>query len=298
MRGDPAGCEAFRVRNDQRHTGGPFVEGLFEPHATLTHHLAMVHAEDDNRVIGESRFLEDLHDPPDLVVHVAGHRVIGVAHSPEVFLGDGVLVLGVRVVQPLTVRVEVLVGDLAHARQVDVFAAVAVPVLLGRDERRVRMREGHGHEERALFRGAREVVQLLQPVVFDLVVVIDLQAAHARSGFDHGTHADAGGPVVRALEPVRGPAEVGRVNVGGQAFLEPVQLVGSDEVHLAAEDCAIPRVPQVMRHRRRSGRKLGGVVERVDRMRQAPGQHRRAGRRADGEVAIGAVEDHAGRGEL
>src|SRR3712207_7494947 len=35
--------------------------------------------------------------------------------------------------------------------------------------------------------------------------------------------------------PVGRPAEIGRVDVGGQPLFEPVQLVGSDEMHLAGK---------------------------------------------------------------
>jgi hypothetical protein len=145
---------------------------------------------------------------------------------------------------------------------------------------------------------AREVVQALHREVLDLVVVVDLQAAHARSGLQHVVHADAGWLVVgRPDGPVRRPGEIGGVDVGGEAFLVAVQLVGADEVHLAGQDRAVAGRREGMRERRHRRRQLAGVVVGADGGRQPAAQHGEAGRRADRRVAVGGVEHHAAVGD-
>ena len=52
------------------------------------------------------------------------------------------------------------------------------------------------------------------------------------------------------LVPVGRPAEVGRVDVGGQPLLEAMELVGPDEVHLAGEARPVARRAQVVREGR------------------------------------------------
>ena len=60
--------------------------------------------------------------------------------------------------------------------------------------------------------------------------------------------------------PVRRPVEVGGIDVGRQALLESVQLVGSAEVHLAGENGAIVAKPESVRKGWNVGPELGGVV--------------------------------------
>ena len=68
----------------------------------------------------------------------------------------------------------------------------------------------------------------------DLVIIFQLigDLGHARA-------RDGSKIVVPPVDPfprlavVRGPAEIGGIDVGGQTLLEAVQLVRADEMHLA-----------------------------------------------------------------
>ena len=59
------------------------------------------------------------------------------------------------------------------------------------------------------------------------------------------------------------PAEVARVDVGREPLLEPVQLVGADEVHLPAQARAVALEPEVVRE----GRNRRGETPRSCRTR-------------------------------
>ena len=117
-----------------------------------------------------------------------------------------------------------------------------------------------GQKKRFVTRRARQVVQALRAFVFDLVVVVDLHAANAGPCFQHRAHTHAGWPVGGAFEPVGSPRKVCWVNVGGQALVKTMQLICSNEMHLAAQNCAVTRLAQVMRHGWRSRCKLGRIV--------------------------------------
>ena len=67
---------------------------------------------------------------------------------------------------------------------------------------------------------------------------------------------------------VGGPAEIRGVDVRCQAFLETVQLVGANEMHLARETGLVARTAQVMRVGRGRGAELGRIVVDAGRRRQ------------------------------
>ena len=166
----------------------------------------------------------------------------------------------VRVVQPAAVLVQLLHRDRPHRRQVDVVVTVLVPVVRRGRERRVRVGGGDDQEERIVLRVPRQIVEFLDAVELDLVVVVDLQAAHALAGLHHRAEADPGRAVLRLVGPVRCPGEVGRVDVSGEPLLEAVELVWADEVHLAAEDGVVAEIVGVVGHRRPLRRELDRVV--------------------------------------
>jgi len=62
------------------------------------------------------------------------------------------------------------------------------------------------------------------------------------------------------LAVIRRPAEIGWIDVGRQAFLEAMELVGPDEMHLARQAREIAGAAQVVGERGDGGRELGGVV--------------------------------------
>ena len=125
----------------------------------------------------------------------------------------------------------------------------------------------------------------------DLLVVVGLEAGGADAGRQHALHRVIPGQgLVQGAAPVRRPVDVGGVDVGGQPFLEPVQLVGPDEVHLARDRGVVAGGAQRVHDGGRAGAQLGGVVIDPDAGGVAPGQHRRAGRRAQRKRRVGALK--------
>src|SRR3546814_6094833 len=92
----------------------------------------------------------------------------------------------------------------------------------------------------------------------DLVIVFELIGDLGDAGAADG--AEVVIPPVDALARlavIRGPTEVGGVDVGGQPALEAVELVGADAVNLAAERRAIAGAATVMGEGRQRGRHIG-----------------------------------------
>ena len=54
------------------------------------------------------------------------------------------------------------------------------------------------------------------------------------------------------------------VDVGGEAFFKPVELIRSDEVHFAGEAGAVAELAQIVGERGNRGRELRSVVIRAD----------------------------------
>ncbi len=159
------------------------------------------------------------------------------------------------------------------------------------------MRERDGQAERAPVGAAGDVEQLAASVEHHLLVEIRLVGAHAGAGLGDAVHRVIPVRTVLRVLPVRGPAEIGGVDVGGQPLLEAVELVGAAEMHLAGQDGAIAGQPQVVREGRRLRGELGRVVIGADRRGQPAGEEHRARRRAERGVAIGGIEHDGPIGE-
>ena len=131
----------------------------------------------------------------------------------------------------------------------------------------------------------------------NLVIVVDLHVAKAWARIDHMTHADSGGLEPGALRPVGDPQEIGRIDIGRQALVVAVQLVRSDEMHLARQDRSVARCSEIVRDRWNLGTELGRVVIHAERVRQATGQHRCARGGADRKIAVRLIEDRGLRSQ-
>ena len=138
---------------------------------------------------------------------------------------------------------------------------IEVPEVLPGDIGVVRMGEAHREMPGPRIVAARQIVELLRREVGHLVVVFELvgDLGDARAG--HRAHVVI--PPVDALAGpavVRGPAEIGRIDIRGQPRLETVELVGPDEMHLARKAGRIAGAAQVMRIGRQVGGEFGGIV--------------------------------------
>src|SRR5262249_44767124 len=76
----------------------------------------------------------------------------------------------------------------------------------------------------------------------------------------------------------------------GDAFLETVKLIGSDEMHLSRQAGTVTGPAQVVGESRNGRRKLRRVVPGADRARELPAHHRDAGASAQRGVAILALK--------
>ncbi len=86
------------------------------------------------------------------------------------------------------------------------------------------------------------------------------------------------------------PTEVARVDVGGEALLEAVQLVRADEVHLPRQAGQVASIGQVMGEGRDLRRPLGSVVPRSNGGREQTRHHHTARRPTQGRVGVRRIE--------
>jgi hypothetical protein len=130
----------------------------------------------------------------------------------------------------------------------------------------------------------------------DFLIVVDLEGAGGDAGFAHRLHVVP--PFVDALVgqlPIGRPGVVGGVDVGGQPFLEAVELVRPDEMHLARQAGAVAGGAEIMREGRNRGGELAGVVIGRDARDQLARHEAEPRGRAERRVAIGRVETRAAR---
>ncbi len=160
------------------------------------------------------------------------------------------------------------------------------------------MTERDAQRERCVALVARVVVQAANRVERDLVVVLELVRHLRDAGLRDGGHRVV--PPVDALAglaPVRSPAEVPGIDVGREPLLEPVQLVGADEVHLPAQARAVALEPKVVREGRDRRAKLGGVVVRASARGQRSGHERRPRGPAERARGVRVLENDTFLGE-
>ena len=98
----------------------------------------------------------------------------------------------------------------------------------------MRVREGRAQQERARINGA--LGDDAARVLGDLDVVLHLERRADGPGAEHATEVVVPRQrLVVGQAPVGHPVEPGRIDVGHRPLLEPVQLVGADEMHLPRE---------------------------------------------------------------
>ena len=232
---------------------------------------------------------------PEHVVAIADHGVVGAAGAPDLLGRDRNLVAVVEREHAPLHRVAILRLALALGRRIDLRVLVEIPEpprsLIGI----VRMHDGEGQHERPAIGPVRRGVQPMHRLLARVLVILQRQRMIARSRLRHRVQrVEPGLHLVRML-PVRHPAEIRRRQVGGQALLIAVQLVGTGKIHLAGEAGAIARIAQMMQQRRHARRQLRRVVVGADAARQPARQHREARRRAQRRGAIGVLEDGPAR---
>ena len=284
-------------RDDQRHASGPLEEVHLVPEPALAQHLAMVRGKHDDRVLGQAGRVERVQELTDLIVDVADLGVVGVARPAHPFIRLLVAVEVADMAHAPAVRIDSLKRQIGHRRHVNRVVRVAVPVLLRDGKRVVRVRERDEEEEGALLPSARQLVDLSHGMEGDLVVEVQLVRRQADAGLHDAEHVVIPGRAMVRPVPVRRPAEIGRVDVGREALLEAMQLIGADEVHLTAQAGVVALVAEIVAERRDRGGEFGGIIVPAIAGWQLPCDERGARRRAQWAVAVGALEEDAPLGE-
>ena len=258
----------------------------------------MVGGEDDDRVVELLRGFQCGDQLAQKIVDIGDVGVIAVAGGAEIGVGHRVVSHGRDIIEALAVRIE---GASLHARhlgQVDVLVAVEVPEFRARRIRVMRVGEG-GHEAEGFFGlEAGVVIDFADGEEGGLVIELKLVGDLGDAGLQHARHVVV--PPIDAFlrqVPVRRPAEVSGIDVGGEALLQPVQLVGADEMHLAGQRCAVTGQPEIVRPGGNGGGELGGIVIDAGARRQQAVHHRGAGRRAEGTGGVTVLKYHALGGE-
>ncbi len=297
VRGDAAGAEQARRVQDERHARGALEEVHLVPQAPLAQHVAMVGGDDDDGVVGQAGRRERFQQLAELAVDIADHGVVAVAGVADLLVGDAVFVAVVELVHAAAERIAVGRRDIGHRRHVDGGVVVARPVRARRQVGIVRLDEGDGQHERPLVAAAGVIVEPANGLVADLLVIVPFKRAVVGAGLDHAQHVVEPPVDLLRLLPRGRPAEIAGIDVGGDAVLVAMQLVGADEMHLAGKAGAITEPAQIVRVGRHGRRELGGVVPGGDAARQLSRHQREARGRAERRIAIGAVEHHAALGE-
>src|SRR6202035_5283593 len=127
-----------------------------------------------------------------------------------------------------------IVGGHAYPRHIDLDPRISIPIALWDDVRIMRMGHRCDHAERAAIFAAGHVEELLERIEDDVIIEVDLVGTRTRARLSDGVHGVIPTRAVLEPSPVRCPAEVGGIDVGGQTLLESVQLIGAAKMHLAA----------------------------------------------------------------
>ena len=138
-----AGCNAG-TGDHQRHAGRAFEEVHLEPEATLAEHVAVIRAEQDQRVIEHPGAGQRIDELADLFVKVGNIGEIGLARPANVLFGHRKVLVVAGMDQPLRMRILFSQWYVAHLRQQLVAIAVEIPEFAARHIGVVRMGERDG----------------------------------------------------------------------------------------------------------------------------------------------------------
>ncbi len=126
--------------------------------------------------------------------------------------------------------------------------SVKIPVFLARDIGVMRVGKADRQAPWPVVMAACKIIDLAGRIIRDLVIIF-----HLVGNFGHARTGDRAHVVIPPFDPfarlavIGGPAEIGGIDIGGQALFEPVQLVRADKMHLARQTGLIARAAQVVR---------------------------------------------------
>ena len=159
------------------------------------------------------------------------------------------------------------------------------------------MRHGRNQAEGAAILAARHVEEFPARVKDDFVVEVDLIRPRAGACLCDRIHAVVPAWPLLEAGPIRRPAEIGRIDVGGEPLLEAVQLIGAAKMHLAAQDGLVAGAAQIMSEGRHLRREFSRIVVGTDRRYLAARQQGKPRGRAQRAIAVERFEEDALRSQ-
>lgn len=235
---DTVRSKALGVGDEHGNTDGALEIGHLVPQTTLTQHVTVVTAEDDNGVVGKLALLKNVKKLSNAVIDVRDGTVVSALGSLDLVRGEVVVLEIADVAETSAVRVLVFGLDVDFG-EVDIHTLVHVPVLVLDGVRVVGVGQRDGQSERPLLGTFSDVVvEELLGLVDNLLVVVELVASDAGAGLQDGAAVVVPLQPSFGLIPVDRPAKVARVDVGSQSLLVTVQLV-ADEMHLACKSSLV-----------------------------------------------------------
>ena len=270
----------------QRNTGCHFKPVHLVPKPAFAQHVAMVAREHDDGVIAQPTLIQGFKDFANFGVYIAAGTEVGAACAANGFFTDGFVPEVDHFEQALGVRVLRCLGNRV-ARHRDVAVLVQVPKLGGDGVGVVRMRHRDREAKRLFGRVANVVVQVLAGFEHDLLVKIELVGPNRRTGLEHGRHVVVPAGAHLKFVPIHGPAVVCWINVTGEAFFIPMQLVGATKMHFSGQRSAVPQVAKVVGVGGNVSGKVGRIVKAADLRGQLAADQAKPRGRAQRAVAIG-----------
>ena len=106
-----------------------------------------------------------------------------------------------------------------------------------------------------------QIIKLAGSVMGNLIIIFQLIGCLANTGARDAAHVVIP-PIyaVTGLTIIQCPAEIGRINICGQALFKAMQLIRANEVHLAHETGLITGTAQMMRIGRKRRYEFGRIV--------------------------------------
>ncbi len=234
---------------NQRHPRRPFKKVHFVPQAPLAQHFAVIRCKDNHGIFIQAGRFQRLQNLADFLINITNGAVIGVPGIAHSGFGQVIFVHGAHVIQALAVGIKLVIRQGRHRGHVDIVMLIQIPITRGNGKGVVRMRKGDRYEKRTLVRTAGHIKNFTNRPKGDFFIEIKLIAGDTLAGLNHAEHIVIPRKTIfRRLIPVRCPAKIRRINIGGETLFKAVELVWPNEMHLANQAGLIPHSSQIMRY--------------------------------------------------
>ena len=127
-----------------------------------------------------------------------------------------------------------LIAQIAHFGHQMIAILIEIPIFLARHIGVMGVGEAHGQTPGAVVFAPRQIIDFAGRIIGNLVVILELVGDLGHTSAGHRPHI-----VIPPVDPLAGfavircPAEVARIDICGQTFFKAMQLIWSDEMHLA-----------------------------------------------------------------